>query len=222
MSKKWLASYGGPGAGKTTLLRRLSDVYRMNQDFEYIHDNSILEENTCLWRYHRKLFEEGDYSYFFRFQMEVLPLRFQQSQAAPENALVDESIFSTFAYSRALRTLGWLSEDDYGTFLANYRFYLNYLEKPSCILFLDCPNSATIQERIIRRQRTIEQKFSTAYLEALQRSFAEAAAEITESRLIRINVEHLDEDQVFETAVRELTSIGFLPAPQVGAQASGS
>lgn len=213
MSKQWLAAYGGPGTGKTTLLQRLSDTYRQDLNYEYVHNNSILEENSRLWRYHRKLFEEGDYSYFFRFQMEILPIRFRQSQESSENALVDESIFSTFAYTHALRTLDWLSADDYDTFLANYRIYSDHLEKPSCILFLDCPNIITILDRIARRQRAIEQNFSRAYLESLQHSFAEVADEIQkENRLIRIDVENLTEDQLFETAVRELTSIGFLPA----------
>ncbi|MCX7922043.1 MAG: deoxynucleoside kinase [Clostridia bacterium] len=204
--KIWIAAIGCPATGKTTLLKRLVEAF---PEYSYSGNDQIITEGTILNFYHKKLFIENDHSFFFRFQMEVLPLRFSQSENAPDYSLVDETIFSTLAYTKALLKLKWIKDYEYHTFYQNYLNYLKFMNKPAKVLYLKCDTLFVVLSRIARRGRQIEKKYSIEYIEALQQGFAEVAQELIDEKydVVELNTECCTEDELFETIEKELTAL---------------
>jgi len=164
----------------------------------------ILSPASRLNFYLRKAFEEDDPRFFFPFQLEVLPTRFWLSMNAPNNALVDGSIFTALAYSRALYELRLLSPFEYGTFFANYLSYLYHLIPPQCMFYFYC-DAATLQKRIRGRKRRTERFYSLEYLEALWFAFSETAVEISKSVPVRrIDTSSIDTRFLTRQEVAEL------------------
>jgi deoxyadenosine/deoxycytidine kinase len=173
--KTWQVSFGLPGAGKTTTLR---EMHKQNPNCAFVTDETILRPSSRLNHYLIEAFEHDNKLYFFRFQMEVLAMRWQQAMSAPDKSLVDETIFSTLAYSRALYYLGWISKTEYQTFFVHYLHYRDLLPAPTRILQFTC-EIETLKRRIRSRPgRRREQCFTAAYLHALERSFAEVASDL--------------------------------------------
>lgn len=183
LKKPWFVSFGPPCSGKTTALKAM----HANENLPYVADNRILRRGERLNYYLRKAFEEDERSFFFHFQMEILPVRFWQTIEAPQYSLVDETIFSTLAYSRTLYQLKWITPYEYQTFYLHYLTYLKLLPRPNIIYYFTC-DTETILRRIIRRKRKIEKFYTKDYIEALCQTFAEVAKELVENyNLIEID-----------------------------------
>lgn len=176
--KTWHVSFGPPGAGKSTTLQ---EMQRQNQKLSLVADNAILRPSSRLHYYLTAAFQYGNKLCFFPFQMDVLAMRWQQAFAAPDMSLVDETIFSTLAYSRALYYLRWISKYEYQTFLVHYLHYRYLLPPPTRILHFTCERSTLklrIRDRPDSNNRTWESFFTEEYLEALEYAFAEVASEL--------------------------------------------
>lgn len=182
---RYWVSFGPPGAGKSTTLRAMRST---NPRLTLVRDHTILTKPTSNLRtYLRKAWEENQPAYFFHFQMEVLPFRFWYTWNAPDNALVDETIFSTLAYSRALLNLRWITNHEYQTFYANYLTYARLLKNPERLLYFHC-DYQTLLARIEKRGRKLELRYPSHYVETLASSFDELATELSgEMEVVRIH-----------------------------------
>ncbi len=178
--KKWIVTFGAIGTGKTTIIRQLHK--KLPNSILITKNNFILSKGTRLNTYLREATENKKWLYYFFFQMEVLPERFRLSYNAPDYSFVDETIFSTLAYSNALLRLGWLRKYEFETFLSNYQFYLNFLPTPTKILFFYCNTETMIIRKDKRlekvKKRVIEKHYSYIYLDTLNKSFLEVALEL--------------------------------------------
>lgn len=182
----WYVSFGPPAAGKTTVLRAIS---KQNPKLQLVQDNTVMTPTSRLHLYINKAFGEQKYSFLSLFQMEILPVRFFQAINAPAYGLVDESIYSVLAYSRALYWLELLSKYEYQTFYKNYLVYLNLLYSPEIIFYFDC-EVKTILKRIKRRGRKHEQYYSADYVQALRFAFSDLANELSRShKVVFINTD---------------------------------
>ncbi len=189
VTRKWVIAFGSPGSGKTTTLREL---HRRHPYSSLVSDNkNILTKGRHLNRY---LLEAAEYNrllYYFYFQMEILPEKFKQTIEAKEYSFIDETIYSTLAYSTSLYLLSWLTDDEYHTFLANYRLYATLLPVPSKILHFKC-SPEILLKRICRRGRRVEQFYTARYLNLLNIGFEKVSQELQDAgfNIITINTEH--------------------------------
>ncbi|NIA13346.1 MAG: NUDIX domain-containing protein [Nitrospiraceae bacterium] len=189
----WVASFGPPASGKTTTLKAMSLAH---STYAFVENRSILRRSSRLNHYLTEAFEQRDASSFFRFQMEVLHMRFIQSISAPNMALVDESIFSPLAYSRGLLRMGWLHEREYQTFYSHYAVYLQLLPPPKTVLYCHSPVGILLR-RIRRRGRKIERLYSPDYIECLHAAFAEVATELASyTTIVQVDTAHLSVEEI--------------------------
>jgi deoxyadenosine/deoxycytidine kinase len=199
--RTWYASFGPPGAGKTTSLKSIHVVL---PQMPLVQSRAILNPSSRLNFYLRKAFEEDDPRFFFPFQLEVLPTRFWLSMNAPENALVDGSLFTALAYSRGLYELRLLTPDEYGTFYVNYLSYLQHLTLPRCLFYFHC-DADTLQKRIKSRGRRTEHLYSVDYLETLCYAFSTTALELAEFvPMRRIDTTAVDTRRLTKTDIEAL------------------
>lgn len=184
-NKRYWVSFGPPGAGKSSTLRAMLNADR---SLTLVQDHTILAKPTSNLRvYLHRAWEKSQRAFFFHFQMEVLPFRFGYTWNAPDNAIVDETIYSTLAYSRALHELRWISDNEYQTFYANYLTYHRLLHKPQQLLYFHC-DVQTLLGRINKRGRKLEFHYPHEYIQALASAFEELATELSgEMEVVRIN-----------------------------------
>jgi len=169
--KKWYAAFGPPGVGKTTTLE---EIKLMHPEIS-IEKKNILKKSLNFKYFLNKAFAEKDYKFFFHFQMEILQLRFWQSFYAQNNSIVDESIFSTLAYTKALYSLKWIDKYVFDSFFRNYRSYQSVLIPPVCIFYF-YSDTENLLKRIKQRGRKHEQYYSVQYIDYLNMAFQETAA----------------------------------------------
>lgn len=176
-NKNYWVSFGPPASGKSTALNEMSKV---NPSLKVVRDPTILTKpKSNLSFYLKKAWEDGERSYFFHFQIEVLLFRFIYTLQAPSSSLIDESIYSTLAYSHALRSLSWIGSSEYDTFMKYYRVYVSLLPKPSALFYFRC-EPAVLLARMERRGRKIEKLYPSEYIQALSDSFNIVANQLKE------------------------------------------
>jgi len=165
---------GPPGAGKSTVI---SEVIEHHPELSRIWDDSMLNPSSRQHHYLRR-FLQGDNSCAFPCQIEALVNRYWETVDAPANSVIDETIYSTLAYSKALRYQGRLTDYEFQTFYATYLSYCRWLPRPSCLIHLTA-SVDVLYQRIKSRGRTIERKsHNLDYLTVLHRAFAEVAGEV--------------------------------------------
>jgi 8-oxo-dGTP pyrophosphatase MutT (NUDIX family)/deoxyadenosine/deoxycytidine kinase len=190
-------SFGPPGAGKTSFFKEL---ILQNPNQKLVSDNTWSKRTSNLNFYLRKAFEEEQRAFFFHFQMESLFARYSYTVQAPENSLVDESIYTTFAYSRALYRLNWIKKCEYEIFHRYYLMLFSLLPKPKEVIYLDC-NVEVLKKRLNKRKRKHESYYTDDYVLALQYAFAEIANELeykNKFKLIRLNSSDTSSKKLFE------------------------
>jgi 8-oxo-dGTP diphosphatase len=178
--KKWIVTFGAIGTGKTTIVKQLNKNF--SNSLLIPTSNSILSKGTRLNFYLTEAIENKKMLYHFFFLTEVLTERFRLSFNAPNYSFVDETIFSTLAYSVALYRLGWLKKYEFETFMANYQFYLNFLPAPTKILYFYCSTETMIKRKDKRlernKKREIEKNYNYNYLDYLNKAFREVSEEL--------------------------------------------
>jgi 8-oxo-dGTP pyrophosphatase MutT (NUDIX family)/deoxyadenosine/deoxycytidine kinase len=169
-NKKWYASFGPPGVGKTTTL---GEIKLLHPEIN-IEKKNILKPSLNFKSFLNKGFAEKENRFFSHFQMEILQLRFWQSFYAQNKSIVDESIFSSLAYTKALYSLNWIDKYVFDSFYKNYRSYQSILVPPICIFYFYC-SAENLLKRIMQRARKHERYYSIRYVEQLNLAFSETA-----------------------------------------------
>ena len=174
--RRWGTMCGAPGAGKTTLLGRLAERHPTLR----VSESSLPEvadQTSRLGDYFQRAFN-GEKGYFLHFQIEMLVKRIEQSLIVSHSGgIVDGSICSTYAYSRALLATGRLTSNEYCTFYSWYLVARSILGYPSHVVYCRC-STPELRRRILMRSRPHEaQRYTDEYLDALNVSFATIAAD---------------------------------------------
>jgi deoxyadenosine/deoxycytidine kinase/8-oxo-dGTP pyrophosphatase MutT (NUDIX family) len=197
ISRKWVISFGLPCSGKTTTLMELHR--RCPNSHLVSNNNQILIRGRRLNKYLSEATKNKRFLYYFYFQMELLPEKFKQTIDSEELSFIDETIYSTLAYSTSLYLLGWITEDEFEIFLSNYSVYVNFMPLPSKILYFKC-SPETLLKRILRRGRKIEQLYTTRYLNMLNVSFEKVAEELRnmDHNIITVDTEHQTTEEIVD------------------------
>ena len=159
-TKRLVLVAGNIGAGKTSLTQMLGEKLAWQMGFEKV-------DNPYLGRFYKDMA-----AWAFQLQVFHLGHRSQQmieaSQAA-ESFIMDRSLYEDFhIFTRALRQLGNISEEDFNTYESVYNLVVKNLPKPDLLLYLKAPVDALL-ERIQERGREIETGISAEYPESSQR-----------------------------------------------------
>lgn len=176
--KQYFASFGPPCAGKTEAFRVMA---KRDRRLVHVVDTTPLQKNSDQNFYLRKAFEQRDHRLFFHFQVDSLSSRFWTTMAAPANALVDETIYTTLAYSRALLRLGWIAEYEYKAFYRHYSLYSALMPKPAALYYFSCDENlliARLRERGKKKSRSHEAYYLPEYVDALSYAFGELGREL--------------------------------------------
>ena len=202
-NKIWYTAFGSPGTGKTTLLKKIVTTF---PECPYVGNYTILTEKTLLNHYLNKLFVDNDFSYFFKFQMEVLPQRFKDSYYCTNKSFVDKPIYDTYAYAKTLLKLKWIEEHEYQTFISNYLMLDKLITKPKAIIYLKCTNIFLILARFAMRGRSIEKKYTLEYIETILETFDEVASDLKASgfNILEFDIEEIEGDDLYKAAVAKL------------------
>lgn len=198
--KDIVVSFGPPGGGKTSFFKEL--VLRSPQTI-MVADSTWAKKNSNLGYFLRKAFEEEQRAFFFHHQLESLFIRYSYTIQAPENSLVDESIYTTLAYSRVLYRLNWIKKYEYEIFHKYYSILFSLLPVPKEIIYIDC-DVENLKKRLNKRKRKHESFYSDEYIQALQFAFSEVANELkykNKFNLIRLNSSKLNSQSLVEKYV---------------------
>ena len=177
--RRWVTMFGAPGSGKTTMLDKLA---ARHHDLRVSSSAlaEVTDQRSRLRLYFEKAFG-GLNEYFLHFQMEMLIKRIEQSlNAAHAGGVVDGSICSTLAYSRALLETDRLTADEYSTFYSWYLAARTVVGYPSHVIYCCCSTPELVR-RVDARSRPHEvRRYSLEYMDALNAAFASIADEYRE------------------------------------------
>jgi len=167
----WHAVIGPPAAGKSSLLWKIREH---RPEFSVSPDTLALIPNSTLNRLLHMAFFRGDDRAFFHFQIGILQERIRQVLMTRSPALVDEGIYSTLAYSRALFRLGKLTADEYELFFRTYLLAESIVGVPKSVLLIDAPVDVLLS-RIRARGRLHEQMYTRSYVGHLAKASQQIA-----------------------------------------------
>lgn len=193
-----LVSLGPPAVGKSDFLDALSKLTQIN----VVRDTTWAKKGSNLNMFLKKAFEEGRKEYFFPFQMESVLRRYLCALSAPEKSAVDESIYTSLAYSRALLRLGWITKFEFQIFYSYYLLLERSMPIPTDIVFVTC-DPVTMQKRMRGRRRKHEAFYSMDYLRALHFAFNEVAGDLERFHLsvTRLDSSKMSTNELIETYV---------------------
>ena len=93
--------------------------------------------------------------------------------SAPESYILDRSLYEDMhIFTRALRKLDNIQEEDYQTYQSVYDLVVAHLPKPDLLLYLKAP-VPSLMERINKRGREIEKGIPADYLALLDNYYEE-------------------------------------------------
>ena len=182
--QSWCTTLGAPASGKTTLLQGLIE---RNPNAKIV--NSVLHlvanQNSQLRRYFEQAFA-GKRDNFLFFQLEMLTKRLEQTLRVSESGgIVDGSICSTLAYSRALAYIDWLTADEYRSFFNWYLVSRSIIGFPKIVIYCYC-STDELKRRIEYRSRSHEKAYySNEFVTALNMAFEAMAEEYRKAAVVK-------------------------------------
>lgn len=195
-----IAITGNIGAGKTTLTKQLGEHYGWNVLFEAVEGNPYLSD-----------FYKDMSRWSFNLQIYFLNSRFAQVQKTrnqPYTTIVqDRTIYEdAFIFARNLFESGKMSQRDYQSYMLLFDSIIKEVSAPDLMIYLkaDIPK---LVSQIEKRGRDFEAGISTEYLTSLNNYYEEFAASYDHGKLITIDVNNMDFENVpedFNTIVKLL------------------
>ncbi len=190
----FIAVVGPPAVGKTTLLKRYID---QTPTAVWVPDIKLLQRDgrgdTYLTRY-----LHGDRSFALPCQMETLLLRAHQALKAADGSILDQHIYTSLAYSKALRHRADLTAEEFETFYRYYCLVSSALPTPKAVVHLTA-RTEVLMRRLRARRRKIERDFTSAYVSLVAACFEEVAEDLREKvTVVRLDSSDMNRAEVLE------------------------
>ena len=182
--KKFLVIAGNIGSGKTTLTKKLSEHFGWVPHFEPVVDNPFLED-----------FYKDMKRWSFSLQIYFLDHRFnahRMIESSPVTGIQDRSIYEdAHVFARSLFEQGMMDPRDYECYLGIFHSMLNYLSKPTLVIYLQ-RSVPKLMERIRRRGRDFEKGIAPEYLERLNHYYDEWFDSYDAGKKLLIETDEMD------------------------------
>ncbi len=198
MRFKLVAVEGPIGVGKTSLVERLARRFEAN---------AILEDtaNPFLSDFYSDRAGSA-----FQTQLFFLLNRFQQQRALRQTPLFERFTFCDYLFAKD-KIFAFLNLNDSELVIYEklYALLEEEIRKPDLVVYLHATTDVLLQ-RIRRRQREVEQRISTAYLEEVNRAYNHFFFHYRHSPLLVINTTEIDfveRESDFEELVRQIHSM---------------
>jgi deoxyadenosine/deoxycytidine kinase len=172
---------GVVGVGKSSLMNILAEE-GYTPFREPVLDNPILDK-----------FYTDRKRYAFPLQVYFLTKRFEHLQTAAliDNAVMDRSIYGDGIFAAMHHDTGTMDSDEYGIYAELYATLMASVQRPTLVVYLRC-SVDTAMARIHKRGRSYEQAVERDYWEKLHAKYETLFEHYIGSKLLVLNVDHLD------------------------------
>ncbi len=182
--KTFIAVAGNIGTGKTTLTEMLSQKFKWEAHYESVKDNPYLED-----------FYLDMKRWSFPLQIFFLNHRFKAHQEISEglkSSIQDRSIYEDAnIFARNLHEQQHMEKRDYLNYLDLYERMSTFLSPPDLIIYLR-KSVPRLQQQILKRGRTFEQKIPQKYLQDLNGYYDEWMSSYSIGKKLIIDTDDLD------------------------------
>ncbi|MCW3103882.1 MAG: hypothetical protein JWO09_2322 [Bacteroidetes bacterium] len=173
---------GNIGAGKTTLATRIANDSNARLILEQFADNPFLPK-----------FYENREKYAFPLEMSFLAERFQQLKTElGRHDLFQPRIISDYYFLKSLIfAKANLNEAEYDLYTRLFHIINDSLPKPDLFVYL-YHDIDRLLRHIKKRGRSYEQNITAEYLEEIQGSYFDFLKQLSDQRILIIDVNHFD------------------------------
>jgi len=197
---KIIVTFGMPSAGKTTTLKEVVCRYK---NFNYYYDDSIRRQGTCLNKRIKDIFEFGEYDKLYDFQLRSMRSRYEKYFSIVVPAAVDEMIYNTQIYTKALYFVGFIKKSQYEDCTEKYMLMLNGIKAPDMVLYVKC-SLEEIKWRMMSRGLNHEKFYTDKYLEALYSSTLDVLIDLKRKyNVYEIDTTEKSKEQVVDDFIKE-------------------
>jgi deoxyadenosine/deoxycytidine kinase len=184
MTKRFVLVAGNISSGKTSLTERLGNQLGWQTAYESVADNPYLSDfygDMGKWGFHLQVFFLGN-----RAEQHVMLANMDQP------AIIDRSIYEDAEiFSRALVSLGNMTERDYQTYRTIFDLVVRKLPAPDLLIYLKAP-IPVLMERISNRGREMEKGITAEYLGLLEEFYDTWIAKFDLCPVLTIRTDDLD------------------------------
>ncbi len=211
---QFVAVAGNIGVGKTNLTTLLANRLGWRAYYEPVIDNPYLDdfyEDMERWAFHLQVF-------FLSKRFEI----HREMVSSDEPCIQDRTIYEDKEiFAATLHRRGFMSERDYGNYVALFDTMTSFLRTPDLIVYLRASVGA-LEDRIRCRGRDCEREISSDYLEALNVEYEKWCARACDvTRVLTIETENADLVSD-ESAIEDVLSriVGLIGADDVPGEAA--
>ncbi|MSR11732.1 MAG: deoxynucleoside kinase [Gammaproteobacteria bacterium] len=178
---RFIAVEGPIGVGKTSLCKRLADTFNYSLLLEKSEENPFLDR-----------FYKSPQQFALATQLFFLFQRAQQMQELRQDDMFEPVRVADFLIEKdQLFAQQNLDQDEYALYEKVYQHLTLNAPTPDLVIYLQAP-TAVLLERIQKRGHPAEQYIELAYLENLNRAYAEFFHYFKQSSLLIVNCEEID------------------------------
>lgn len=178
-TRPYISISGLIGAGKTTLAKSLAETLQLPLHLESVEDNSYLQA------FYRDMKTNA-----YDLQLYLLNQRFKQQQRVCWNGqggVQDRTIYEDSVFAKMLTDAGYMTPQNYKTYLALFETMSHLMIRPTIIVHLDVTPAESLR-RIKKRGRECEKGITLEYLESLHQAYEEYLQEVSKSiRVMRVD-----------------------------------
>lgn len=173
---------GAPGTGKSSLAQALR-----GHSLDVRSTSAFHTAGSRMAAWIEEVYVRENAAASFACQVEALSRRARLARCATEATVLDESVESVSAHSRAMYECRLIQPRELATWLLAYDSVVETLPRPRNIVFLTC-SSDDLDRRVIARGRERDASVPSRYLEALSKALE---AELDEARKAGTKVRRL-------------------------------
>jgi deoxyadenosine/deoxycytidine kinase len=181
---KFIAVAGNIGVGKSSLVEMICRRLGWQPFYEPVTQNPYLSDfyaNMQAWAFHSQIF-------FLTHRLRI----HRQLLNYPGSVIQDRSVYEDAEiFAHNLHLQGAINQRDYDTYSELYSVLVEFLPPPDLMIYLHA-STATLLERISRRNRDYERTISAAYLEQLNCLYASWISGFTLCPVLTIPADGLD------------------------------